>query len=201
MIKPISFQEPNTVVYEPIVEEKWKPVIIEGVDPTQYEISSFGRARNKDGQILKPAEINSGYLVYRFYRMLEYQRANNVGRYKTKLVHRLVKETFDPVENMSELTVNHDNMDKHDNWDENLSWMTQAENNNEKVALLHQHGCNIYNAKLNQDQLRIVKDMFNDNCKYSDIVDAIGLEQCRNNRDLIGNIKRGITYQKEMRML
>lgn len=201
MIQPISFQEPGNVIYKPIVFERWAPVILDGVDPTQYEISSFGRARNRDGVILKANPINSGYLVYRFYHQKEYQEENNVGRYKHKLAHRLVKETFDPVENMQELTVNHDNMDKHDNWEENLSWMSQYDNNMEKVKMMHQYGENIYNAKLNIDQLRIVKDMLAQGYKYREIVDAVGLEQTPNNRDLIGNIKRGITYQRELALL
>ena len=37
--------------------------------------------------------------------------------------------------------------------------------------------------------------------KYREIVDSIGLEQTPNNRDLIGNIKRGITYQRELALL
>ena len=51
------------------------------------------------------------------------------GKQKTFLVHRLILKTYNPVENMNELTVNHKDEDKKNNCLSNLEWMTLYENN------------------------------------------------------------------------
>ena len=45
-------------------------------------------------------------------------------------MHRLVLETFNPIENMKEMQVNHKNWDRLDNRLENLEWVTPKENMN-----------------------------------------------------------------------
>lgn len=79
----------------------------------QFEVSSTGLVRKKDGTLLSPYN-NKGYL-----------RIKLCG--KNYLVHRLVAEAF--IQNPDKLeTVNHKNFDKTDNRVENLEWMSNADN-------------------------------------------------------------------------
>lgn len=54
--------------------------------------------------------------------------SNGDGSRKVFSVHRLILETFYPVENSSELQVNHIDGDKTNNKLENLEWVTPKEN-------------------------------------------------------------------------
>lgn len=180
----------------PIVFEEWKFVNDARVIPNYYEVSTFGRVRNPQGQILKSYLINSGYYVYKLFSKPDDKHKN---RYKTVLAHRLVKETFDPVENQNELTVNHDDLIKAHNFLYNLSWMTQAENNLHKINNLHVYGSKNYQAAFTREQLRIIVSELEKGTKYKDILIKLGIDPNANNQDYIGNIKRGKTYQKEIR--
>jgi hypothetical protein len=98
---------------------EWKKVVIEGV-VTDYSVSDYGLVRrDKTGKILKPA-INkpNGYLGVLLY----------VGKktyYRT--IHRLVAEAF--IENTNnKKTVNHIDLDKHNNHIDNLEWLSLKEN-------------------------------------------------------------------------
>ena len=176
--------------------EIWKPVNIDGVIKNYYFVSSFGRVKNIKDQILKPQMINSGYLVYKLYTG---NNSSYGSRYKTVLAHRLVKETFQPIFNSDQMTVNHDNLDKTNNFLYNLTWMSQYANNMHKQEALHLYGSNNYQAAFTKDQLKIIMCELNKGTRYKDILSIIGIEDTPNNRDYIGNIKRGKTYQKEIR--
>lgn len=180
-------------IIRPIYFEEWRFVDIEGVVKNYYLVSTTGKVKNIKGQILKPQLINSGYLVYRLYNGNKYP-----PKYKHVLAHRLVMMTFHPVNNQNELTVNHKNTDKLDNYDENLEWMTYAENTMHGVLAHHQYGVNIYNSLFNIEQLKIIYHELQKGTKYSDILKLINIEDNENNRDYIGNIKRGKTYQREL---
>jgi hypothetical protein len=52
------------------------------------------------------------------------------GKKKNCRIHRLVLETYNPVEGMENLQVNHRDECHDHNWLNNLEWMTQKENNN-----------------------------------------------------------------------
>jgi len=94
--------------------ESWLPIVgYEG----KYEVSDFGNVRNvKSGRILKSSPNNNGYLLVDLY---------NNGR-KTFLVHRLVLQTFLPIDDFKD--VNHKNHIKTDNCFENLEWCSSSEN-------------------------------------------------------------------------
>ena len=166
---------------------------MEGIIKNYYWVSNCGQVKNKDGLILKPMLINSGYYVYRLYT------GNLTGkRYKAILAHRLVKLFFDPIPNPELYTVNHDDLDKSNNFDYNLSWMTQSENNRHKSINLPSDGIYNYHASFNNEQLRIIVYELNKGTSYSDILNILGIENNDNNRDYIGNIKRGKTYKREI---
>lgn len=106
------------------IKEIWKPVVgYEG-----YEVSSFGRVRNKH-KILTPYLTEKGYL-----------RCHIRGKWHR--IHRLVAEAF--VQNPNNYSeVNHKDEDKTNNCVENLEWCNHSQN------LLHSRGKTIiqYDSK------------------------------------------------------
>lgn len=175
----------------PLIFEEWKIVNIDGVVPNYYFVSNFGRVQNINGQFIKPCIINTGYYVYRLY-------TGDIPKYKHILAHRLVKIIFDPIENPELYTVNHEDCDKGHNSNNNLTWLSQSENNIHGTINYHKYGTNFYNSKLNKEQLEIIIKELSLGTSYSEIVKKIGLEDTENNREIIGNIKRGKTYKREI---
>lgn len=89
------------------------------VDFPNYYIDTKGTVINKKNHIIKPFTNNRGYLLVRLW---------NNNKSVSKLVHRLVAETFIPkIEGKCE--VNHIDGDKTNNNVNNLEWCTRQENN------------------------------------------------------------------------
>lgn len=87
-----------------------------------YAVTDDGRVWSyRKNKFLKPYWDGNGYLKVSL--CLDYEITR-------KKVHRLVMETFKPVENMDKLDVNHLDEDKHNNVLENLTWCTRKENIN-----------------------------------------------------------------------
>lgn len=192
---PLHFEREYKVP-SPVVFIEEKDVTLEGIKPDTYVANNIGQVYNKkSGIILKPSEINSGYLVY---RLITGNKRGEGPKYKHVLSHRLFKLTFDPIENPEDYTVNHKNMDKHKNELSNLEWLTQKENYNEYIKHNFRDGSKNYRAVFSKNDLRIILNEFKKGTKYSDILKMLGLEVNKNNCDYIGNIKRGITYKREV---
>ena len=89
---------------------------VKQIRDTQYYISEDGRVYNsKTKKYLSGSLDKDGYRRFRLNGL-------NVS------FHRILMEVFNPVENMSELEVNHINGIKTDNRVENLEWCTASEN-------------------------------------------------------------------------
>lgn len=140
---------------ENIEGEIWKE--IEGYNG-DYFISNFGRVksfkkcRGKNELILKQYIDNKGYYRVRLY----------IDKKSNKKIHRLVLETFNPIDNMDKLQVNHINGIKSDNRLENLEWCTQSENmkHSFKIGLEDNKGENNPNHTLkNNDIIEIRIDL------------------------------------------
>jgi len=89
---------------------------------SDYMVSSYGRIKSlKFGKerILKLGKNKYGYLQFILYK--------NNKKY-TKTIHRLVLETFNPIENMDKLEGNHKDGNKENNRLDNLEWCTYYEN-------------------------------------------------------------------------
>lgn len=84
----------------------------------QYQISSWGRVRNKDGFILKPYVNQKGYI-----RISLQQGKRSIKR----RVHRLVAQAFIP-NPLNLPQVNHKDGNKQNNSYTNLEWVTNSEN-------------------------------------------------------------------------
>lgn len=80
-------------------------------------VSSCGRIRNRRGKEVKFLTNQTGYLVVNINNTLY-------------LVHRLVMETFNPIKNSKEMTIDHLDHNKRNNSLVNLEWVTEKENQN-----------------------------------------------------------------------
>lgn len=119
--------------------EQWKFI----KNSSYYQVSNLGRIKciggtiiRKDGKpytikekIMKPTKTRHGYLLIEL----------KIDLHEKFLVHRLVLETFNPIENMKNLQVNHIDGDKSNNHIKNLEWVTRTENMQHaiKTGLFH----------------------------------------------------------------
>lgn len=108
---------------------------------------------------------------------------------------------FKPINNPKEYTVNHINMDVSDNSLNNLEWVSQSQNNRDKNTYYHIYGSGVYNSLFSIDELPLIVKEINNGTHYKEILTMLGKEVTKNNMDYIGNIKRGITYQRELKEL
>lgn len=103
------------------MNEIWKTI----ENYPNYEVSNLGNVRNKKTKrVLRPAKLNTGYLQVRI--------KDSTGVYRGRNIHRLVMTTFNPVENMENLHVDHIDFNTQNNCLENLRWLTPAENRSRK---------------------------------------------------------------------
>lgn len=102
------------------MKEIWKPCKNYS---EQYEVSSFGRIRNKKNGNIKAVSDHHGYKTTTLCK-------------ETRYVHRLVAEVFVPNPN-NRPEVNHINGNKADNRAENLEWCTKKINIQHAKRMLH----------------------------------------------------------------
>lgn len=85
----------------------------------KYEVSKSGKVRLTEGHKLVGAVNTHGYVIvtYQHYNEYEYYR-----------VHRMVMETFNPIENSDNYVVDHIDGNKLNNDFSNLRWVLQRQN-------------------------------------------------------------------------
>ena len=120
-----------------------------------YCADVYGRiwSRARDGEtweMLKGSPTSKGYLSV---------TPAHEGKYKTKLVHRLVAEAFYGYEPDGLKQVRHLNGDQGDNSPENLDWGSQEDNWSDRYAhSRHKDGYFHHSAKLTQSQANEIED-------------------------------------------
>ena len=101
-------------------EEIWKKI----EEAPNYEVSNLGNIRHIN-RCSKPRPVIPSKKQSGYYEVGLSDRPNHrIWR----LVHRIVLSTFNPVDNMKKLEVNHKDEDKANNKLSNLEWMTSKEN-------------------------------------------------------------------------
>jgi len=184
-------------MFYPAYRIEWKIISLYPIKENMYAISNNGWVKNiKTGLILSTSEINSGYYIVRLSCV-------NTKKVKAFLLHRLVAIHFVENNNPERNTVNHMDGNKHLCEFYNLEWNTQAENNEHaKQTGLNKGYCeDHYAATLTNDQVIQICEMLQDGSfSYKDILDSICLDSSNpkynNNYDLIGNIRRGIAWNR-----
>lgn len=141
-----------------------------------YEASTLGRIRStgilkrpnrKKDNIVKQRPRKRGYL--------ECKLSLN-GKTATKLVHRIILETFSgPAYGKH---VNHKDGDKTNNRLDNLEWVTEAENKKHAAAIgLMSRGERRYNSKLSAADIIKIRELFYGGALQKDIATKFGIDQ------------------------
>lgn len=142
------------------MEEKWKD--IEGFEGL-YQVSNMGRVKSlirpyrRIEKILTPTPNTHGYLLVGLRRP---------GSVKSMLVHRLVMQAFEPIDNKDEMSVNHKDFNITNNRLENLEWCTALENvqhfwrEGGHIDLSKTTGANHHLSKLSEEDVINIRDMY-----------------------------------------
>jgi hypothetical protein len=153
------------------VAEEWRDI----PDFEGYQVSSFGKVRNKKLKQLKEIPNRQGYLEVRFSKQ---------GKSTPRVIHRLVAKTF--LENSNNYSqVNHIDGNKRNNRTENLEWVNNSMNQKHAYSLGLQPSRagerNVKSAIKNKD-VAVLKELYNSGktIRETSNVTGIGLSIVRN---------------------
>ena len=115
------------------------------------------------------------------------------GKRRNFPVHRLVLGMFSPINNMTELQVNHIDGNKHNNTLNNLEWCTSKENIHHamRLGLRNDKGENNWGHKLSNEQVIYIRNLY----KTKQYTEKQIAEQYNVHEETIGKIIRGITWK------
>lgn len=99
------------------INERWRPIR----NYPNYEVSNFGRVRNRHKIIMKPFENQGAFHKYLRVRIRNKDGARNF------YVHRLVAAAFCEKKHYSKNQVHHKDRDTFNNQHTNLAWATPLE--------------------------------------------------------------------------
>lgn len=160
--------------------EEWRDCTYPGVKPGMYEVSSWGRVRNKNTEYILGFVENHGY--YRFGIKVN-------GETKHISVHRVVAHEF-LSHNKSEQIVNHINGNKINNYIKNLEWVTSQGNVNHAFytgLIARKKGELSSRAKLTENDVRHICELLVEFNGYVDLV-YNNLTEIERSKTCISNI-------------
>ncbi|TAE21599.1 MAG: hypothetical protein EAZ91_25100 [Cytophagales bacterium] len=178
--------------------EKWVLITFEQVEnPPRYEVSNYGRIRSfqsgsPDGTIIKGSVIQG-------YRSLNIRVA---GKTINRYVHKLVAEYFAYRATDTHCFVIHLDHDKHNNFYQNLKWVTK-----EDMIEHNRHNPNLKrpeiprrtsNYKLTESKVKIIKKLLrNDKNRLKMIAKQFGITHTQLNRIRSGENWKHVTIEAE----
>ena len=163
----------------------FKKLEIYGVNK-EYLISDDGKIFDvKENKYRKFTETKDGYYKVSFYVF---------GKYKRFLIHRLVLMTYNPVDNMDNLQVNHIDGNKKNNRIDNLEWCTLKENmkhawNTGLCKNSTPNGINSHHHILTEEEVKTIKHLLSKNLSYQKISGIFNVS-----KSTIYQISNGITW-------
>lgn len=166
--------------------EVWKVLVFDNVETGRYLISNMGNVYD----MLCNTYIN------RVRDSSGYERVRLSGH--VYLLHRVVAQNFVSLQREDQDQVNHMDGIKNNNRDINLEWSNQSEN------MIHairtglkpiQFGEDCPSSKLTNEQVETICQLLSEGNSYTTILNHIGLDNTENNRNIIGNIYRGIAWE------
>lgn len=179
-IQPMVFESNN---------EYWIRLIVLDIAKDRYMISTHGNIYDVIENKLVIPNYNDRYP----YIFLLSEKDNRRHRYQ---LHRLMALSFIFEKDPNRIFVNHIDGDKTNPNVNNLEWTTAKENTvhavNNGLFRPNPHNTN----KLNKEMVEIICEMLQDGKSYTEILSAIGLDDNRNTRELIGNIYRRKSWTK-----
>lgn len=170
------------------MEEIWKKISFSD----KYEISNMGRLRTNFDRY-RHKFTNEYTIIEGTINNFGYKRIvlRDKGKTKNASFHRLVLETFNPIENMDKLQVNHKNWKRDDNRLENLEWVTPKENMNKLSEFIR------YNSKAVYDEYGNRFESYRDAAEYYHIAPNTIRYDIRNKRKKDIRVNRPRFYSEE----
>lgn len=166
----------------------YKELKIEGCNKT-YLIDEDGNIYDvKEKKFRKPVENKKGYYKVTFY-------INK--KLKGKFVHRLVAETFNPVEGMENLHIDHIDCNKKNNNINNLEWVTPTENSRRawKNGLCENStpsGNEAHHRKITEEDAKEIRRMLSKRTPIKEIMKKFNIS-----RATVYQIKNGVTWKEQ----
>ena len=160
-------------------KEQWTNIDIDNIKKDYYEISTWGRIRNKKGRFLSYYIDKDGYLKCTLY--------TTNGNRKHYFVHRLVAFHFIPNPD-NKPQVNHLKPEnKKDLYYKNFEWVTQKENNNHscKNKLQIHLSCSAHRmSSLSNDEVHKICKMMESGFSNKQICDEFGFKDKKKEKNL-----------------
>lgn len=142
--------------------EEWRDIKYSNIKPGTYEVSNWGRVRNKlTGYIMRGKFDKDGYIVLHFPSVMYHKRIYC-------RIHRIVASEFYHCVNTNDLTVNHIDGNKANNNVKNIEWCTNTENQRHAWNMGLKVGLKSYNSprsSLTKKQIETLCDIIVKNDK------------------------------------
>ena len=157
-------------------QEIWKD--IKGYEGF-YQVSNFGRIRSVDRIVITQDGRNVFYKSKIISETIDRDKYITVklskyGTYKSIKLHRLIAQTFMPIDNYKDLEVNHIDFNRTNNKIENLEWVTHSENVHHSSKAGHyknnSSGCKNGRSTYTEEQVKYIRKLYDEGKTVMDII-------------------------------